>query len=356
MKLETDKKPQDKVGNNAGRSVLLVGGSGYIGTVITSYLLDAGYHVRVLDRLIYDNQTCVPIFLKHPDFEFRFGDIADRETFRSALEEITDVVFLAGLVGDPITKKYPVESEFINETGYERAFAVLDDFELDKVVFVSTCSNYGLIPEGDLAVEEYELSPLSSYSVAKVKAEQALLALKGNVRYSPVVLRFATAFGLSPRMRFDLTINEFTREMFFGNELVVYDPDTWRPYCHVNDFANVIDLVLSAPASDTAFKFFNAGGDTNNYTKRMVVEAIRAHLPMAPVKYQERGSDPRNYRVDFSKIRNTLGFTPAFDVDAGIRELIVALESGIFHQIDMPPKFFGNYEIDYAAPGVQPGK
>jgi nucleoside-diphosphate-sugar epimerase len=115
-------------------------------------------------------------------------------------------------------------------------------------------------------------------------------------------------------------------------------------------------IVLSAPASDSAFQIFNAGGDTNNNTKRMVVEAISAYLPTAPVKYQERGSDPRNYRVDFSKIRNTLGFTPAFDVDAGIRELIVALDSGIFHKIDMPPKFFGNYEIDYAAPGVQTGK
>lgn len=353
---KTDKVSAGEQKDNADRFILLVGGSGYIGTVITSHLLGAGYSVRVLDRLIYDNQTCVPIFLKHPNFDFRFGDIADAEMLRSALEDITDVVFLAGLVGDPITKKYPVESEFINVTGYERSFAVLDEFELAKVVFVSTCSNYGLIPEGDLATEDYELAPLSSYAVAKVRAERSLLALRGNVRYSPVILRFATAFGMSPRMRFDLTINEFTREMFFQDELVVYDPDTWRPYCHVNDFANVIDLILDAPAHKTAFEVFNAGGDTNNYTKRMVVEAIQAHLPGAPVQFQERGSDPRNYRVDFSKIKNTLNFEPAFDVDAGIRELITALEAGIFHQIDTPSRFFGNYEIDYAVPRDQAGE
>lgn len=330
--------------------MLLVGGSGYIGTAITSHLLEAGYRVRVLDRLIYDNQTCVPVFLRHPNFEFRYGDIADRDCLKTALENVTDVVFLAGLVGDPITKKFPAESEYINETGYERAFETLNTVDPDRVVFVSTCSNYGLIPEGDLADEHYELAPLSAYAIAKVKAELALLGLKGKVGYSPTILRFATAFGLSPRMRFDLTINQFTREMFLGNELVVYDADTWRPYCHVNDFARVIDCVLSADKSKTAFQVFNAGGDENNFTKRMVVNAVLEHLPDAPVRFQEHGSDPRNYRVDFSKIRNILDFSPKFDVDAGIREIVSSLEARLFRDIGTPSRFFGNYEIDYQIP------
>ena len=218
---------------------------------------------------------------------------------------------------------------------------------LKKLVFISTCSNYGLIKENELADEEFELTPLSLYAKAKVEAEEYLLAQKDKVNYTGTILRFATAFGLSPRMRFDLTISEFTRDLFAGKELLVFDENTWRPYCHVRDFARLIDLVIHAKKEIVNFEVFNAGGDKNNYTKKMVVDKIIENLPEAKISYTENGSDPRNYKVNFSKVRNRLGFEPKYSVEYGIKELIEAMKNGIFSDSIKNKNKYGNFEIDY---------
>jgi nucleoside-diphosphate-sugar epimerase len=330
------------------RSVLIVGGAGYIGSVITPHLLDAGYRVTTLDRLIYDNSETVLPWINDPAYRFIYGDFADQQVLSDALADITDVIFLAGLVGDPITKTYPNESQRINEDAYTGGIPLLNGRGLQRVVFVSTCSNYGLIKGDEIAAEDFELAPLSLYAKAKVEVEQTLLGLKGSVDYTATVLRFATAFGLSPRMRFDLTISEFVREVWQGNELLVYDPDTWRPYCHVRDFADVLGRVLAAPAEDVSFEVFNAGGDVNNYTKRMIVDELVKRIPEVRIKYQVKGSDPRNYRVDFAKISNRLGFTPKYTVQDGIAELSDALDLHLFDHVEARRNFHGNYEIDYS--------
>ena len=329
------------------RTVLIVGGAGYIGSVLTPHLLGSGFRVRALDRLLYDNGETVLPWISHLDYEFRSGDFADPAVLSDAVEGVTDVVFLAGLVGDPITKSYPAESEIINERGYLNGLPLLKERGLNRVIFVSTCSNYGLIDGNELADEDFDLNPLSLYAKAKVRIEQELLAQKGKVDYTATVLRFATAFGLSPRMRFDLTISEFVREVWSGRELLVYDPDTWRPYCHVRDFATVIRRVLKAPEDAVSFEVFNAGGDSNNFTKRMIVHEIEKRIPDASIRYQEHGADPRNYRVDFAKIRERLDFKPEETVIDGIEELVAALENGLFSNADARRNFHGNYEISY---------
>src|SRR5690606_14975511 len=129
------------------------------------------------------------------------------------------------------------------------------------------------------------------------------LSLRGKVDYSPTVLRFSTAFGLAPRMRFDLTVNEFTRELYLDRELLVFDAHTWRPYCHVGDFSRLIDHVLEAPRDDVAFEVFNAGSDENNHTKQSIVDLITDRLPDRKIAYKANSSDPRNYRVSFAKLR-----------------------------------------------------
>jgi nucleoside-diphosphate-sugar epimerase len=331
------------------RRVLLVGGAGYIGSVLTDHLLGNGFEVRCFDALLFDNQSTVIPYLAKPGYEFHRGDLVESAQLDAALEGIDDVVLLAGLVGDPITKKFPEAAKHINHEGYFHLLDQLNGRGLGRVIFLSTCSNYGLIPDDHLADEEHELAPLSTYAEAKVAVERELLSREGAVDYAPTILRFATAFGLSPRMRFDLTISEFARETFIGNELVVFDADTWRPYCHVRDFAELVTRVLRAPSDDVAFEVFNAGGDANNFTKRMIVDAIRAQLPDAKVRFTERGGDPRNYRVDFAKVRERLGFEPAYSVEDGICELIAAMRQGLFARIDSPARFFGNYEIDYPA-------
>lgn len=331
----------------AGRLVTIFGGAGYIGPVVAKRLLRHGYRVRIVDMFLYGTQNVLLGLFDEPGLEVVNGDEGESDVLDRALADATDVVILAGLVGDPITKKYPDAHQAVNEDGIAGIIDTLDGRGLKRAIFVSTCSNYGLIPEGTLADEDFELNPLSLYAKAKVGMEKKLLSLKGKVDFEGVALRFATAFGLAPRMRFDLTVSQFTREMYLKNDLLVYDPDTWRPYCHVQDFADVIQRVLEAPADKVAFDVFNAGGDANNFTKRMIVEAILKHIPDAPVAYQEHGSDPRNYRVDFSKIRERLGFTPRYTVEDGIRELIQALDQDLFADVDDRTNFYGNYEISY---------
>ncbi len=331
----------------AERHILLVGGAGYIGTVLTGQLLAQGYRVRTFDLLLYGNQSCVHPYLGHPSYQFLRGDLVDKDAMEEALKGITDVVILAGLVGDPITRKYPDAAKRINQDGIVALLRSLNGRGLNKVIFISTCSNYGLI-EGNLpAAESQTLKPLSLYAEAKVGAEKELLAMSGRVDFAATVLRFATAFGLSPRMRFDLTVSEFTRELFLDKELLVYDADTWRPYCHVRDFSLIIRRVLEAPLANVAFEVFNAGGDVNNFTKQMIVDQVRELLPASRVKFQEHGSDPRNYRVDFAKIRERLYFEPGHRVENGVAELLEALRQQLFPDIDARPAFYGNYELNY---------
>ena len=329
------------------RLVTIFGGGGYIGPIVAKRLLSFGYRVRIVDLFLYDTQNIMLSLFDNPRFEILNGDLADTDVVAKGLKNATDVVILAGLVGDPITKKYPDAHDAINETSIRNLVDHLNGRNLQRVIFVSTCSNYGLIPEGTLADENYELNPLSLYAKAKVGIEQKLLSLKGQVDYEATALRFATAFGLAPRMRFDLTVSQFTREMYLRRDLLVYDADTWRPYCHVQDFADVIQRVLEAPAADISFDVFNAGGDSNNFTKRMIIDAILKHIPDAPVAYQAHGADPRNYRVDFKKIRERLCFTPRFSVEDGIQELIRALDQNLFDDADTRANFYGNYEINY---------
>ncbi|MFA6600705.1 MAG: NAD(P)-dependent oxidoreductase [Candidatus Omnitrophota bacterium] len=327
--------------------ILILGGAGYIGSVLTGYLLDCGYCVRCLDLFLYGQEEVTKPFEKFPSFELIKGDFTDENTLIRALDSVTDVVILAGLVGDPITKKYPEASQAINVDGMMQLIRILKPRELNKIIFVSTCSNYGLIPGDALADEQFELKPLSLYAKAKVAVEQELLALKGKLSFSPTVLRFATAFGLSPRMRFDLTVNEFTREAFLAHELLVYDAETWRPYCHVRDLSLVIRRVLEAPRARVAFEVFNVGGEANNMTKQMIVDAIKREVPALKVKWKEHGSDPRNYRVDFKKIKERLFFEPQYQVSSGIAELLTAFRQGQFCDVESRTAFYGNYTVDY---------
>jgi nucleoside-diphosphate-sugar epimerase len=327
------------------RKVLLVGGAGYVGAVMTNHLLWKGWSVRCLDQLIYQNQSSVQAYLPSSNYEFIHGDMRDPGAVAAALDGVDDVVILAGLVGDPITKTYPQESDEINRAGVAALIDAVGTHPVDRLIFVSTCSNYGMVEKDEVVDENYPLTPLSLYAKHKVEMEKKILALEGQVRYHPTILRFATAFGLSSRMRFDLTVNEFVRELYLGKDLLVFDAKTWRPYCHVKDFARAVETVLSAPADKVSFEVFNVGCEANNFTKQMVVEEIVNHLPEAKITYREAGSDPRNYRVNFEKIRQTLGFTPEVSVEAGIEEILKALRQGLFDQVEERKHFYGNYQI-----------
>ncbi|MEM1048134.1 MAG: SDR family oxidoreductase [Pseudomonadota bacterium] len=327
------------------RRVLVIGGAGYIGGAVGPHLLEKGFGVRDLDLLVYGHDTGILPKLQNPGYSFIFGDMGDPATLAEALDGATDVVILAGLVGDPITRSYPEAARTINDEALKRCIDMLNGRGLDRVIFVSTCSNYGMIGEDETADETFALNPLSLYAEAKVRCEQHLLSLRGAVDYKPVVLRFATAFGLAPRMRFDLTVNEFTRDLFLDKALEVYDAHTWRPYCHVRDFARLIETVLLAPAESVAFDVFNAGSNANNYTKQGLVDLIQDFLPGRTIAYRENSSDPRNYRVNFSKLNTVLGFECRTSVRDGVQEILWALQNRLLDGVDARRTFHGNYEL-----------
>ena len=328
--------------------ILLIGGEGYIGNVVSPFLLDKGHRVVSFDSLLYQNQNnLLPLSKIHPNYEFICGDMVNGSNILNKFDDIDAVVLLAGLVGDPITRKYPIESSQINDLGVKKVIEHFLSRNVSRFILISTCSNYGLITGDHLADEEFELNPLSSYAKDKVSAEKFLLENLVDSNTCGTVLRFATAFGLSPRMRFDLTVNEFTRDIYEGRGMEVYDPDTWRPYCHVKDFARLIEVVLESEAHKVCNQIFNAGGEKNNATKRMITEKILEFVPNGKTTYREHGSDPRNYRVNFSKVHQVLGFTPAFSIEYGIEEIINAIDSKIFLNVEKQKDFFGNYNIEF---------
>ena len=324
------------------KKILLVGGAGYIGTVLTDYFLKKGYKIKCLDALIYPKQEVPNKFLKNKNYEFIHGDIRDLISINKSLKEVDNIVILAGLVGDPITKKYPKQSEDINYFGIKNFIDNCSDKNIHKLIFVSTCSNYGIINNNQKADENFNLKPLSSYAKHKVEIEKYILSLKNKVSYSPTILRFATAFGLSPRMRFDLTVNHFTKELAEEKILNIYDADTWRPYCHVNDFARLIEIVLNNEDNKTDFEIFNAGSDKNNYTKKNILDEIVKILPKSNITYNDEGVDKRNYRVDFSKVKKILNFEAQYTVPDGIKEIYKAINSNSFSK---NINHFGNFEI-----------
>ena len=328
------------------KKILLIGGAGYIGSVVTQFFLSKDYKIRCFDALIYSQKHCIELFLKNKNYEFIFGDLRSCKKIKNLFNGVTDIVILAGLVGDPITKKYPNESQKINYIALKNFIDNCKGKKLDKVIFISTCSNYGLIDNNEVADENYNLNPLSNYTKQKVAIENYIMSLKGNVDYSTTILRFATAFGISPRMRFDLVVNEFTRELYLKNNIIIYDANTWRPYCHVNDFASLIYKVINSNNKIIDFKIFNAGSDKNNSTKLGIIKSLEKYFPKSKISFKDKGSDPRNYRVDFSKVKNILDFETKFTIDDGIKEIVNVLKQGRFKHLEEYDDKLGNYKIN----------
>lgn len=328
----------------AERSVLVIGGAGYVGSVLTTLLLDAGAQVRVLDALLYDNGYALQHLLDRERLSFVNGDFCDPATLSAAAQDITDVVLLASLVGDPICKKYPQLALRINQEGACRTIDRLDEAGVERFVFASTCSNYGIHDPAMLATEDSELNPQSLYAQTKIEVEKHLLRVARDARFAGTVLRVATAYGMSPRMRFDLTVSQFARDLASGQRLEVYDADTWRPYCHVRDIAKAIMSVLTQPRERVAGEVFNVGADAQQFTKRMIVEEVAKYIAAPQVEYRSGDTDPRNYRVSFSKLTDRLGFRVDHTVQRYVPKVVSAVISGVFRDID-PSVRFGNYQL-----------
>jgi nucleoside-diphosphate-sugar epimerase len=313
-------------------TVTVTGGAGYVGALVVDELLASGREVRVLDVLLH-GQEDVARELTERGVELIRGDIRDADARRRALEGAEAVVHLAAIVGDPACARDPQLSNDVNVEGSRALVRDARELGVERLVFASTCSNYGRMADPTVPIDEGgELRPVSLYAEQKVGIEKALLESENGDGHGlrPTCLRFATVYGVGERMRFDLTVNEFTRDLWADKHLEVFGERFWRPYIHVRDAARAVRTVLDAPPEKVAGTVFNAGHSDENYRKLDLVEIITGKLGKGEVEYVSRDEDPRDYKVSFEKIRAELGFEPVNRVPDGIEEIVGALEEQRF--------------------------
>lgn len=312
------------------KKILVTGGAGYIGSVLVRQLLERGYAVRTIDSLKWGGEPLFDV-LQHPNFEFIKGDLRKADDLDKALEgDIFGIVHLAAIVGDPACKKYADEALETNWGASVALFEKAEETGVERFVFASTCSNYGKMSDGEGFVhEESELNPVSLYAELKVKFEQFLMHEQKDSRMCGTALRYSTVYGFSPRVRFDLTVNEFTRNATLGQVEEIWGEQFWRPYCHVDDLALSAILVLESEEEKVRAEVFGVGDTNENYQKGQIMREVIKVVPDSSATYVAKDDDPRDYRVNFDKIKNTLGFKITKTVPEGIEEIYNLVRSGV---------------------------
>ena len=317
--------------------IVLFGGLGYVGSVIIDYFNLNDMNVTVIDNNIYGKNL-----VQKKRNQYIFADTRNINLLSGFDYSDKYVVMLSGLVGDPITSKYPDLSIEINETSLINLINTIKNFK--KLIFISTCSNYGLNSSDNVLDETSDLNPISIYAKSKVAVENYLI--NSDINYT--ILRFATAFGHSPNMRFDLTLNEFTAMQYFDKYLEVYDYKTYRPYCHIKDFAQAIFKIINFDDKITKKEIFNVGSNENNISKENLIRLIAEYLGSSNYKLIDDSKDRRNYIVDFSKVESVLEFRSSYKIEDGIKEIISKLETneyGLNENFELLNDYYGNYSI-----------
>jgi nucleoside-diphosphate-sugar epimerase len=316
------------------RHVLITGGAGYIGSLLTSELLRANYRVSVLDSLLFGGESLVP-FLHHPNFHFAKADVTEPRAIKDSLKDVWPrpdaIVHLAAIVGWPACQAVGRQVAWrYNVEATKTVFGQAVDLGVERFVFASTYSNYGLSSEGSPVTEESSLNPHSLYAETKVAGEEFLLSQR-NASCAPLLFRLATLYGISPRTRFDLLVNQFVLEAFARRDLIIYQRGYSRSFVHIRDAARGMIMGLEAERSKVCGEVFNLGTDDGNYSKDDIVRLILRRMPETVVEYKNLtfGGDVRDITVSFAKIRQVLGFETTLNVDDGIRELLFALKTGI---------------------------
>ena len=306
------------------RTVLVIGGGGYIGSALLPRLLKAGYRVRLLDLMLFGNDP-IKGCIDHPNLEIIKADFRQIDYIVQAVRGVDAVIHLGGIVGDPACSIDEDLTVDVNLVATRVIAEIARGEGVQRFVFASTCSVYGA---GESVLDESsELNPVSLYARTKLASEHVLLRMAGD-DFAPVILRFGTIYGLSGRTRFDLVINLLSAKAKTDGEITVFGGDQWRPFVHVDDAARAVFLALSAPLQKVRDQIMNVGSNGQNYTINQVAEIIKELSPGSSIVQKGNDSDVRNYRVNFDKISHTLGFKPEWTVERGVQQVADALESG----------------------------
>lgn len=316
-------------------TVLVVGGAGYIGSIVVAKLLERGTPVRLLDNLLYGRQAIEPV-LDHPKLEFIKGDCRNIQDVVGAMRGVKTVIHLAAIVGDPACAQYDENAYQINFAATRMMLEIAQGNGVERFVFASSCSVYGA--SDCLMDEKSETEPISIYAETKLNSEKVLLAAKSE-NFHPTVLRFATVFGIAPRPRFDLVVNLLTAKAIRDGIITIYNGEQWRPFIHVCDVAQAVVQTVEAPLESVSGEIFNVGDERHNFTLAQVADKIKSRIPHTRVEYVEN-SDRRNYRVSFSKFQNCVGFHAQYTLEDGIEEIQEAFATGLIRDYHQP--FYSN--------------
>jgi nucleoside-diphosphate-sugar epimerase len=301
--------------------VLVTGAGGYIGTTLVPMLLEQGYAVRAIDRFFFGRELLKP----HSNLELVQEDA--RRLAPQHFAGVDAVIDLAAISNDPSGELFQDITWAINHQARVRCAELAKAAGVSRYVLPSSCSIYGFQPDGVIADETSPTNPLTTYARANEKAEHGVLPLADD-RFTVVVLRQATVYGYSPRMRLDLAINGMTYGAWKTGKLpLMRDGTQWRPMVHVRDTASAQIFMLTAPAERVNGQIFNVGSEANNYQLGPLAEIVVTTMPK-PVEIEWYGdADNRSYRVSFDKIES-LGWKAQRRAEDGVREIVAKLDSG----------------------------
>jgi nucleoside-diphosphate-sugar epimerase len=304
--------------------ILLIGGAGYIGSSVLKYLLDNGYNVRLLDLLLYSDNS-ITDYLEHPNLEIHTADFRDTGSLIKCMRGVDSVIHLGGLVGDPACAWDEELTVEVNLVATRTIAEIAIAYKVKRFIFASTCSVYGA--SDHVLDENSSLNPVSLYARSKIASEKVLLSLKSS-EFHPIILRFGTIFGFSGRTRFDLVVNLLTAKAFFEKTIPVRGGNQWRPFVHVHDAAKSVFLALKTPLKITSGQIFNVGSNDNNFTIKEIGSLINDSTIGSRMTVDDEDTDLRNYRVCFDKIAKVLSFTTEWSVQDGITQILKTFESG----------------------------
>jgi len=317
--------------------ILVTGGAGYVGSLLSRKLLAKGYQVRVMDALWYGKQS-ISDCLTHENFELVEEDIRNLTSTVRAMKDVDAVVHLASIVGMPASSIEPRTSEEINYLATKNIAELCQLHGIGTYIFASTCSVYGSQPE-KIITEKSRTSPLDYYAKQKFLSERAI----GWLNTAPTILRFGTLFGLSPRMRFDLVINLFIAKALKEKEITVFGGNQYRPFLHVEDAADSIIFALEKDLTGT----YNIM--TENFTILNAAEKIK-ELTDCKIQISNENEDKRNYNVSAEKIKD-VGFKPKKNVEFAFNQIKKALEDNTI--TNYKEKIYNNYELLFSSKEMQ---
>src|SRR3989344_6052083 len=312
--------------------ILVTGGAGYLGSILVPMLLEAGHKVHVLD-IFYFGKKSLENHIKNPNLRVTEIDVAHHENIPNLLKGIDAVVHLSGMSNDPsgdLDPNLTIQTNFLATMSLARRAKAEG---VKKFVFISSCSVYGASGNAFLD-EQSEVGPVTLYALSKLNCENELLPLADS-KFAITILRFATLFGYSPRMRFDLAVNVMAKRALQGKNILLFgDGAQYRPFLHVIDAARAIMGVMKEETYITNKQIFNVGNSQLNFMIKDLVPLIQSYFKDSKIEKVENNKDNRSYRVIFKKFERICGFQTLYDIEHGVREIESAFKSGELSNMD----------------------